>query len=331
MLYDHPLGLSTAWNGTRHQRLPELVDEHLALGFRRLEAYCHFTPDQLAELAGAARERGLEITSLHSPCPVPMNGSGGRAFFGDWLSSTVDAERTAAVDAMRRTIDAAAEVGARGIVIHLGNTGVFPRQRSIFDAIERHGRSSDEHRRLVDEAWREREARKGPHLEAGLRSIRALGEHAVGTAVRLGVEARDGYHEIPSLDEVADVLAACDGLPVEYWHDAGHGAKLEYGGFVEHEEYLRRYGDRMLGMHIHDTRGSRDHQAPGQGDTDFAMLARYLQRDTIKTLELHASATADQIRQAVELLRQVGVWSADGKQSPSRRTRRPSESSVSPR
>jgi sugar phosphate isomerase/epimerase len=140
-----------------------------------------------------------------------------------------------------------------------------------------------------------------------LRSIRALGEHARSTSVSLGVEARDGYQEIPSLDEIADVLTACEGLPVYYWHDAGHGAKLEYGGFVEHEEYLRRYGDRMLGMHIHDTRDHHDHQAPGQADTDFAMLARYLRPETIKTLELNQRATPEQIARAVELLRAVGA------------------------
>jgi sugar phosphate isomerase/epimerase len=99
------------------------------------------------------------------------------------------------------------------------------------------------------------------------------------------------------------VFAACDGLPVGYWHDAGHGAKLAYAGFVDaHEDYLRRYGDRLVGMHIHDTRGPRDHRAPGQGDTDFSMLARYLRADTIRTLELHPSVTASEISQGLELL-----------------------------
>jgi sugar phosphate isomerase/epimerase len=296
--YSTPLGVSTSWNGTRHTSAAAIVEEARQLGFRRIEAYCHFTPDQLAELGREARERGLEIGSLHSPCPVPIDERGGRARWGDWLASTVESERLYAIDAIKRTIDAAAELGAGGIVIHLGTTPVVSRQRTIFDTIEREGRLGDAHRRLVDDAWREREARKGPHLEAALKTIRALGEHALDTPVRLGVECRDGYQEIPSLDEVADVLAACDGLPVYYWHDAGHGAKLDYAGFVEHEEYLRRYADRMLGMH---------HQAPGQADTDFAMLARYLRPATIKTLELSPSVTAAGITTAVDLLGELGL------------------------
>jgi hypothetical protein len=126
--------------------------------------------------------------------------------------------------------------------------------------------------------------------------------------VQLGLECRDGYHEIPSLDEFSEVLAACHGLPVGYWHDAGHGAKLEYLGFVSHEDYLRRYGSSLVGMHIHDFRDGRDHQAPGQGTTDFAMLGRYLREGTIRTLELSRTVTAGQITQALDVLEPLGVF-----------------------
>jgi sugar phosphate isomerase/epimerase len=290
-----PIGLSTSWNGPGTSA-NGLLDAHRELGFRRLEAYAHFTPNGLRELAEAAQQRGMEIASLHGPCPLPVP-------WGDWLASTEVRERTLAVDAHKRTIDAAREVGARAVVIHLGNAAVASRQATIFDTIARTGQGSDEHLRQRDAAWQERQASRGPHVQAALDSIRALGEHALGSGVRLGVETRDGYHEIPSLDEMADVLSACEGLPVGYWHDAGHGAKLAYAGFIdEHEDYLRRYADQLVGMHIHDTRGPRDHRAPGQGDTDFGMLARYLREDTLRTLELHPSVTAREIGEALELL-----------------------------
>jgi sugar phosphate isomerase/epimerase len=266
-----------------------------------MEAYAHFTPQALESLAQAARQREVEIASLHGPCPV--NGG-----LGDWLASTNASERQRAVDALKGTIDAAARYGARAIVVHLGNSGAASRQGSIVDVVAREGRFSDAHLRLRDQAVQEREASKGPHLEAALESVRTLGEHARGTGVQLGLECRDGYHEIPSLDEFGEIFAASDGLPVGYWHDAGHGAKLDYLGFVSHEEYLRRYGSRLVGMHIHDTRAARDHQAPGQGTTDFAMLGRYLREDTIRTLELHRTVTAAQITQALDILEPLGVF-----------------------
>jgi sugar phosphate isomerase/epimerase len=302
-----PIGLSTAWNGPGGS--PDtLLDQHRALGFRRLEAYAHFDPDQLRALAAAARGRDMHIASLHAPCPVPTDERGERLRWSDWLASTQPAERQLAVDAVKRTIDAAVELGAQAIVVHLGNTGVASRQGAVFEVVGRAGRDRPEHRQLLELAWREREAAKAPHLELALRSIRELGEHALGSGVQIGVETRDGYHEIPSLDEFEQVFEVCQGLPVGYWHDAGHGAKLAYGGFVEHEAYLRRYGQRLVGMHIHDTLGARDHLAPGQGETDFAMLARYLQPATIRTLELSASVAAAHISRALDLLDDLGVF-----------------------
>jgi len=302
-----PIGLSTAWNGPGSN--PErLLEQHLSLGFRRVEAYAHFTQDGLRALASAAAKRDMHIASLHGPCPVPTGPNGYPAPIGDWLASTNPSERTRSVDALRGTIDAAVEVGAKAIVVHLGNSGAASRQNAIYDTIARHGRLSDEHLRLRDTAWLEREAAKGPHLDAALESMRALGTHALETGVRLGVECRDNYSEIPSLDEFADVLAACDGLPVGYWHDAGHGAKLDYLGFLAHEEFLKRYATQIVGMHIHDTRAGRDHLAPGQGSTDFAMLAAYLRPDTIRTLELNRQVTVSEITHALDVLEPLEVF-----------------------
>jgi sugar phosphate isomerase/epimerase len=244
----------------------------------------------------------MHIGSLHGPCPVPTGQNGYAAPIGDWLASTNPAERNRSVEAHKATIDAAVEVGAAAIVVHLGNAGVSSRQSSLYDIINRSGRLSAEHLDRRDLALREREASIGPHLDAALESIRTLGEHARGTGVRLGVECRDGYHEVPSLDEFAAVFDATDGLPVGYWHDAGHGAKLDYLGFGEHEEYLRRYGERIVGMHIHDTRDGRDHLAPGMGSTDFAMLGRYLKDDTIRTLELNRMVTVAEISASLDLV-----------------------------
>jgi sugar phosphate isomerase/epimerase len=299
--------LSTSWNGPGTS--PERVlEEHRGLGFRRLEAYAHYTPVGLRALAQVAKAHDVQIASLHGPCPVPAGPTGYPLPLGDWLASTNPSERTRAVDAHKGTIDAAVEVGAQAIVVHLGNTGVITRQPALFDVVARHGRLSEEHLSFRDQAWQEREAHKEPHLAAAIESIRALGEHAQGTGVRLGLECRDGYFEIPSLDEFAEILQACDGLPVGYWHDAGHGAKLDYLGFVEHEEFLRRYGAKIVGMHIHDTLNGRDHMAPGQGNTDFGMLGRYLRPDTLRTLELHRTATASQITHALDILEPLEVF-----------------------
>jgi sugar phosphate isomerase/epimerase len=297
-----PIGLSTSWNGPGASP-DRVLDEARGLGFRRIEAYSHFTPEGLENLAAQAKARGMHIGSLHGPCPAPS------PMIGDWLASTNPSDRARSVDAHKRSIDAAVEVGAKAVVIHLGNTGVISRQPALFQTIATYGRNSPQHTELRERAWTEREAAKGAALQAALESITALGQHALGTSVRLGVEIRDGYHEIPSFDEFAAVLQACDGLPVGYWHDAGHGAKQEYLGLFSHETYLQRYASTLIGMHIHDTRDGRDHMAPGTGDTDFAMLARYLTDPAaIRTLELNRAVQARDISGALDLLEPLEVF-----------------------
>ena len=159
-----PIGLSTSWNGPGSNPA-QLLEQDRGLGFRRIEAYAHFTLDALRALAAAAAERGMHIGSLHGPCPVAQPPT------GDWLASTNPSESSRAVDAHRRTIDAAAEVGAKAIVVHLGNTGVGSRQPSIFDTIGRFGRLSDEHLRL-------REAFPRDERHGERRSARGLDETA---------------------------------------------------------------------------------------------------------------------------------------------------------
>jgi sugar phosphate isomerase/epimerase len=302
------VSLSTSWNGARHDRPVDAIREIRSLGFEWTELYAHWVPASLSEIERALDGLGIKVSSLHAPCPMVVDDAGGRVEIGDWLAEVDEQRRRRAVDAHKRTIDDAAELGARGIVVHLGNSGAKNLQRQIFEAIRSHGAGSAEHRALLEEALAERRKAAGNGaLEAAVKSASELGEHARGTSVGLGLECRDGFVEIPALDEYPVLFEACEGLPVYYWHDMGHGSKLENAGFVRARDYLRRFGDRLLGVHLHDTRLDHDHQAPGQADTDFTMLLPYLRPGTIRTLELSPRVEASHIRPGVDYLQQLGV------------------------
>jgi sugar phosphate isomerase/epimerase len=306
MATELPFGLSTCWHGPGHASLAEAFAEARALGFRRVELYAHYTPREVERAGALAQAQGVEITSLHSPCPVPVDAAGARVACGDWLAATEEARRERAVDAVRRTIDAAARLGAWAIVVHLGGVELQSRQEALFAAIRAHGFGSPQHRELLEQAERERARLAGPHLEAASRSARALGEHARGTGVRLGLENRDLYWQIPRLDEYPTIFQACAGLPVGYWHDVGHGQKLENGGFGAHATYLQRYGDRLVGLHLHDIQLEHDHLAPGQGQIAYAWLAPYARPDVIQTVELSPRVPVEQVPGALKALSAAG-------------------------
>jgi len=58
------------------------------------------------------------------------------------------------------------------------------------------------------------------------------------------------------------------------------------------------YGEMCTGCHL----------APGMGSTDFSMLARYLQPETMRTLELNRMVTATEITYALDVLEPLQVF-----------------------
>jgi sugar phosphate isomerase/epimerase len=86
----------------------------------------------------------------------------------------------------------------------------------------------------------------------------------------------------------------------------GHAEHLARLGFYAHEEWLRRYASRMLEVHLHDVKGLHDHQAPGLGEIDFGMVARYLPKDAIRTLEIQPSHSQEQVKAGLKYLAEHG-------------------------
>jgi sugar phosphate isomerase/epimerase len=129
----------------------------------------------------------------------------------------------------------------------------------------------------------QRAARCQPNLEAVRRSLEEMAGYAERGEIKIGLENRLYYTEIPSHEEIGAFLALHPNL--FYWHDTGHAQAQANLGFAPHQGWLRAYGERMLGIHFHDIRGLRDHGIPGQGEIDFAGLAPYIPPEALRVCE----------------------------------------------
>ena len=306
MHFDTPLVASTSFNARRIEDIGAILDELMGLGFERIELG-YLVASQLARLEDELASRGMAVQSVHNPAPWPVRSDGVRLVGSpmDTLASPDETRRRWMLDLSKRTIDYAQGLGALAVVIHLGQTEIPLPQSELFDLLAA-GRL-EEMRSLRDELLAARERIKRPYIDAALLSIRELGEHAIGSGLRLGVETRDQYHEVATIDDLDEVLAATQGLPVGYWHDVGHVEKQRQLGIATHEDWVRRHGARIVGAHIHDTVLERDHLAPGRGNTDFAEIARLLPPNTLRTLELGTRPTLDEAREGIALLSRVGL------------------------
>ncbi len=289
--------LSTMWLQTRTTRVVDFARAAWDIGFERLEL-SHILPAEW--FAGFAPGR-WDVAAVHHPCPLPPHRV-------PYLSDPDPAQRRVALGAARTSVDTAVRYGAGYVVLHVGD---IPELEYWEDELRsrtlaRQGGTPEyaEARRRFETA---RAQAKGPYLEASLASLRELAAYASERGVRLGLETREFAREIPDLDDLGLLLAELPPSVAGLWLDTGHVAVTARLGRASQAEWLQRHGDRLLGLHLHDCLGLRDHLLPGLGDIAFAELVPYLTQHTVRTCELDWFYTTEELRAGVHRLVEAGV------------------------
>jgi sugar phosphate isomerase/epimerase len=211
------------------------------------------------------------------------------------------------VKAIQRSIDLASQLHAAAVVIHAGQiSSDTTLERKLRSLISSGGRKSTEYHEVQREMIQIRAELAEPHFESVKKSILELLEYAGNKNVKLGIENRYHYMEIPSPDELEDLLniAGPDRLGMIY--DVGHAQVLDILGFYPHEEWLKRFGPRIIGIHLHDVLGTTDHYAPGIGNVDFSMVAAHLPHNAFRTCEFQTFNTPEQVKAGLKVLVESG-------------------------
>lgn len=298
------IAVSTMWGAQgRYADLGDMVDGVREAGGARIEINYMPTQEQLEQLL--ARPDAV-ISSVHNICPRPTDACGLRIPDPSLVASD-EGERRYAVALTKGTMDLCRRVGGAAIVVHAGDLAVDAEAERRLDALYRDGKGeTDEFATLRAQIIAQRATVSGPAITQLLASLADLVPYAEAVGIRLGIETRQDYRDIPSIDELGVTLGRFASPMLGYWHDTGHAQRLDSLGYTPHEEWLRRHGERLVAMHLHDCVGLRDHLIPGRGRVDWRMVVSYLRPDTVPVAELdHYYAVAD-IREGLDFLRVAG-------------------------
>lgn len=298
--------LSTMWMQRRHSHVREFIEAGKRLGFRKFELGHVVRPEMLD---GVTR-RDAEFPSLHAPCPTTV-GLGGQQ--GLLLSALDKDLRLAAVGMTIRTLEVAERLGAGAVVVHIGRVDVTAGRENAQELRRLYMYQQEDSllfELLRKQAVEQRSAHAPAHLDAARRSLEVLADEAEKRGLRLGLENRDSYYQMPTLDEMQILLSDVDPAVAGYWHDVGHAQILDRLGFIPHRAWLDAFRDRLVGIHFHDALGVRDHLVCGLGEADWSMIKGYLTPATLRTCEFDWYFEGEHLWQGVEFLEGAGCLSS---------------------
>lgn len=294
------LALSTAWCSHRHNDGYAMLKEMAGLGFGHVELSHGIRLTLVPGILKAVEEGVVKVSSTHNICPLPAGVL--QAAPNYYEPSSMDGrEREQWVRHTKRSIDFAAQVGAKAMVCHLGSVVFFwfNPARSIRRYLGDHpGAGLGENKAYAavrDRALARLRKRMGPYWTNTKDSLSKVFDHALKRGIRLGFENREKFEELP-LD--ADFPEFLSGLPADapagYWHDAGHASIKEEMGLLNHRKHLEANASRLVGFHLHDvsTEGD-DHQPVGTGRIDFTMVSSFWKPHHLLSLEIGPRAPVE--------------------------------------
>jgi sugar phosphate isomerase/epimerase len=277
-----------------------MLKEMAGLGFSRVELSHGVKITLVPGILKAVEEGVVKVGSTHNFCPLPMGVYNAAPNFFQ-PSSPDEKERDQWLRQTRRSIDFAAQVGASVLVCHLGSVRYFWLEPDRHMAAYREAhpeavKSGDKaYRALVEKALHKLRRRMGPYWQRTQDSVRSVLDYAGEKKIRLALENRERFEELPVDADFPGLLA---GLPqgafAGYWHDTGHAYLKEDMGLISHRGQLEANSDRLLGFHLHDVSpDGHDHQAIGSGSIDFGMVSQFWRPEHLFVIELSPRATLE--------------------------------------
>lgn len=284
-----------------------MLQEMAGLGFEWVELSHGIRITLVPGILRGVEEGVIKVASCHNFCPLP-NGVMHAAPNLYMPSSRDHKERDQWLRHSKRSVDFAAQVKARNLVLHLGSVEFLwlnpaPKLDRYLETRPGIDPTMDAgYQKLLTRALvklRDKKAVFWDNVRAG---IQELLPYAGSKQVSLGFENREKFDELPIDAEYANFLATIPPTaPAGYWHDTGHAHIKEGMGLLQHRDHLVKNAPRALGFHLHDVSAEgRDHQPVGSGKIDFQMISEFWRPEHELVLELSPRVTVEGVRESKE-------------------------------
>jgi hypothetical protein len=211
----------------------------------------------------------LPVIAVESPCPRSTEGRE-----PDLCSADRDESR-AALDGARATIRRADALGARLVVLRLGEVRpvardwIYARDRFLRGALD-----AQLAQRLVDA----RDQTADRALDGARRALELLARDAESAGVTLALRNSRRYVDLPSPREMDLLMADLRGAPVAPLLDVAAAHLPDLMGFAPLSLTLATFGQAPL-IYLGDACGPVGPLPPGRGVLDLAGIARQLPLD----------------------------------------------------
>lgn len=296
------IGISTRWNAYRHKDGRTMIDEIKSMGFDHVELGYDLTADLVEGVVSMVREKIITVDSVHNFCPVPPGVPHGHPELFELASPEIDI-RKSAIRYTLSTVDFAANLGAKFVVVHVGRVNTRITTRRLISMWEGGKYHSPRYERLRTKLIIQREKKAKKRIDAFCQTLDEMLPQLERTGVALAIEVLPSWEAVPTEPEMLTILREFNSPFIRYWHDTGHAQTRENLGFIGHRVWFEKLLPWLAGMHIHDIRcPAFDHLMPPMGELDFSTFNLRGIKEVVRVLEPAPGTPVEIVKEAHQFL-----------------------------
>lgn len=281
-----------------------MIDEILELGVTDIELSHGMTVAKLPGIRAAFAGGAFRCCGVHNYFPSPTEVMIDAPDAYEFTSHRAY-ERARALKLTLASLEVAAEFKAHYLVLHMGSVPRMPHRkwtRRLRDLISEQSDAEPKIDRLRNKCIRKRTRTGELYFQRALESLEVVAEKAAELKVKLAIESRSRYEDVPNEEEMILIQERfSENEWVGYWHDFGHVQLKHNLGLLEHEAWLKAMHPYLIGAHVHDVIWpDRDHRVPFTGTLDYDRLLENTDPGAPHVWELSPRRKTDEVRLALE-------------------------------